>query len=100
MKVWFYYFLIVGLGLNFFVQVDVTSAQLLSVILIFNENDAISTRRASYEDCSGIFLDNDKLAALLALELNVDMLSRVGRGGMTAKVKAVVSAAYAGILLS
>ncbi|KAL0918056.1 hypothetical protein M5K25_010044 [Dendrobium thyrsiflorum] len=85
---------------------------------------------------SGIFWDNDSLAALLALELKVDLLvllsdveglysgppsdphsklihtyikerhhggitfgekSRVGRGGMTAKVKAAVHAAYAGI---
>ncbi|KAM7270031.1 hypothetical protein ACFE04_029245 [Oxalis oulophora] len=144
-----------------FSQLDVTSAQLLvtdndfrdkefrnqlnetvdsllacSVIPIFNENDAISTRRAPYEDSSGIFWDNDSLAALLALELKADLLvllsdvdglysgppsdpksklihtyvkekhqteitfgdkSRVGRGGMTAKVKAAVSAAYAGI---
>lgn len=108
----------------------------LRVIPIFNENDAISTRRAPYEDSSGIFWDNDSLAALLALELKADLLillsdveglytgppsdpnsklihtyvkekhqaeitfgdkSRVGRGGMTAKVKAAVNAAYAGI---
>ncbi|XP_010554640.1 PREDICTED: delta-1-pyrroline-5-carboxylate synthase A [Tarenaya hassleriana] len=108
----------------------------LKVIPIFNENDAISTRRAPYEDSSGIFWDNDSLAALLALELKADLLvllsdveglytgppsdpnsklihtyikekhqkeitfgdkSRVGRGGMTAKVKAAVNAAYAGI---
>ncbi|XP_059302477.1 delta-1-pyrroline-5-carboxylate synthase isoform X1 [Lycium ferocissimum] len=144
-----------------FSQLDVTSAQLmvtdndfrdpdfrrqlndtvnsllsLKVIPIFNENDAISTRRAPYEDSSGIFWDNDSLAALLALELKADLLvllsdvdglysgpprdpdsklihtyikekhdrgitfgdkSRVGRGGMTAKVKAAVYAAYAGI---
>ncbi|KAG0498729.1 hypothetical protein HPP92_003420 [Vanilla planifolia] len=88
------------------------------------------------EDSSGIFWDNDSLAALLALELKVDLLvllsdveglysgppgephskiihtyikekhhcgitfgnkSRVGRGGMTAKVKAAVHAAFAGI---
>lgn len=88
------------------------------------------------QDSSGIFWDNDSLAALLALELKVDLLvllsdveglysgppsdphsklihtyikerhhggitfgekSRVGRGGMTAKVKAAVHAAYAGI---
>ncbi|KAK6126104.1 hypothetical protein DH2020_040218 [Rehmannia glutinosa] len=104
-------------------------------IPIFNENDAISTRRAPYEDSTGIFWDNDSLAALLALELKVDLLvllsdveglysgppsdpnskliytyvkqkhqgvitfgdkSRVGRGGMTAKVKAAVSAADSG----
>ncbi|KAL8552028.1 hypothetical protein ACS0TY_000910 [Phlomoides rotata] len=144
-----------------FSQLDVTSAQLLvtdndfrdpdfrkqlnetvksllslKVVPIFNENDAISTRRAPYEDSSGIFWDNDSLAALLALELKADLLillsdvdglysgppsdphselihtyikekhegeitfgdkSRVGRGGMTAKVKAAVYAAYAGI---
>lgn len=88
------------------------------------------------QDSSGIFWDNDSLAALLALELKVDLLvllsdveglysgppsdphsklihtyieemhhggitfgekSRVGRGGMTAKVKAAVNAANAGI---
>lgn len=88
------------------------------------------------QDSSGIFWDNDSLAALLALELKADLLvllsdvdglytgppsdpqselihtyvkekheglitfgdkSRVGRGGMTAKVKAAVYAAYAGI---
>nr|AHM25913.1 delta 1-pyrroline-5-carboxylate synthase [Calotropis procera] len=144
-----------------FSQLDVTSAQLLvtdndfrdpdfrrqlnetvnslldlKVVPIFNENDAISTRRAPYEDSSGIFWDNDSLAALLALELKADLLvllsdveglysgppsnpqsklihtyikerhegmitfgdkSRVGRGGMTAKVKAAVYAAHAGI---
>ncbi|ESQ52665.1 hypothetical protein EUTSA_v10016322mg [Eutrema salsugineum] len=108
----------------------------LRVIPIFNENDAISTRRAPYQDSSGIFWDNDSLAALLALELKADLLillsdveglytgppsdpnsklihtfikekhqdeitfgdkSRLGRGGMTAKVKAAVNAAYAGI---
>ncbi|THU68276.1 hypothetical protein C4D60_Mb08t02200 [Musa balbisiana] len=108
----------------------------LRVIPVFNENDAISTRKAPYEDSFGIFWDNDSLAALLALELKADLLvllsdveglysgppgephsklihtyvkerhqseitfgdkSRVGRGGMTAKVKAAVYAAYAGI---
>ncbi|XP_073009048.1 delta-1-pyrroline-5-carboxylate synthase 1-like [Typha latifolia] len=143
-----------------FSQLDVTSSQLLvtdsdfkdsefrrqlsdtvnallglRVIPVFNENDAISTRKAPYEDSSGIFWDNDSLAALLALELKADLLvllsdveglysgppsdpqskiihtyikekhqgeitfgdkSRVGRGGMTAKVKAAVYAASAG----
>ena len=90
----------------------------------------------SSQDSSGIFWDNDSLAALLALELKADLLvllsdvdglysgppsdphsklihtyvkerhqgeitfgdkSRVGRGGMTAKVKAATGAAYAGI---
>lgn len=88
------------------------------------------------QDSSGIFWDNDSLAALLALELKADLLillsdveglysgppsdpksrlirtyikerhqgeitfgdkSRVGRGGMTAKVNAAVNAAKAGI---
>jgi len=88
------------------------------------------------QDSSGIFWDNDSLAALLALELKADLLillsdvdglyngppsdpqsklihtyvkerhqgqitfgdkSRLGRGGMTAKVKAAVYAAYAGV---
>ncbi|XP_061353720.1 delta-1-pyrroline-5-carboxylate synthase-like isoform X3 [Gastrolobium bilobum] len=144
-----------------FSQLDVTSSQLLvndgffrdvgfrkqlsdtvnslldlRVIPIFNENDAVSTRKAPYEDSSGIFWDNDSLAGLLALELKADLLvllsdveglysgppsdpnsklihtyvkekhqaeitfgdkSRLGRGGMTAKVNAAVCAAYAGI---
>ncbi|KAL8050290.1 hypothetical protein ABFX02_06G073500 [Erythranthe guttata] len=119
-------------------QLNETVVSLLSlkVVPIFNENDAVSTRRAPYEDSSGIFWDNDSLAALLALELKADLLvllsdvdglysgppsdphseliqtyikerheggitfgdkSRVGRGGMTAKVKAAVHAADAGI---
>ncbi|KAJ3704156.1 hypothetical protein LUZ61_007861 [Rhynchospora tenuis] len=103
----------------------------LKVIPVFNENDAVSTRKAPYEDSSGIFWDNDSLAGLLALELKADLLillsdveglyngppsdskselidtylkekhdekitfgdkSRVGRGGMQAKVKAAVYA--------
>nr|AMJ39523.1 aldehyde dehydrogenase 18B copy 2 [Bixa orellana] len=114
----------------------VKSLLALKVIPIFNENDAVSTRRAPYEDSSGIFWDNDSLAGLLALELKADLLvllsdveglysgppsdpnsklihtyikekhqreitfgdkSRLGRGGMTAKVNAAVCAAYAGI---
>nr|AGW30209.1 P5CS [Nitraria tangutorum] len=119
-------------------QLNETENSLLNlrVIPTFNENDAISSRKAPYEDSSGIFWDNDSLAGLLALELKADLLvllsdvdglysgppsdpksklihtyvkekhqseitfgdkSRVGRGGMTAKVKAAVSAAYAGI---
>ncbi|KAF9591307.1 hypothetical protein IFM89_003619 [Coptis chinensis] len=116
----------------------VNSLLCLKVVPIFNENDAISTRKAPYEcmqDFSGIFWDNDSLAALLALELKADLLvllsdveglytgppsdphselihsylkdkhegqitfgdkSRMGRGGMTAKVKASVYAANAG----
>ncbi|KAK4270367.1 hypothetical protein QN277_023409 [Acacia crassicarpa] len=143
-----------------FSQLDVTSSQLLvtdglfrdaafrkqltdtvnslldlRVIPIFNENDAVSTRKAPYEDSSGIFWDNDSLAGLLALELKADLLvllsdveglysgppsdpksklihtyvpekhqeeitfgdkSRLGRGGMTAKVNAAVCSAHAG----
>ncbi|CAL4960453.1 unnamed protein product [Urochloa decumbens] len=143
-----------------FSQLDVTSSQLLvtdrdfkdpnfgdqlretvfalldlKVIPLFNENDAISTRR-QYEDPSGIFWDNDSLAALLAAELNADLLimlsdveglysgppsdpqskiihtyvnekhgklisfgekSRVGRGGMQAKVVAAANAASKGV---
>ncbi|KAK4480978.1 hypothetical protein RD792_011842 [Penstemon davidsonii] len=145
---------------SLFSQLDVTSSQLLVTdndfknpdfrtqlsqtvnslldfrsIPIFNENDAISTRRAPYEDSTGIFWDNDSLAGLLALELKADLLvllsdveglysgppsdpnsklihtyvkqkhqglitfgekSRVGRGGMYAKVKAATSAADSG----
>lgn len=124
----------------FKVQLSDTVNSLLNlrVIPIFNENDAISTRRAPYEcsqDCSGCFWDNDSLAALLARELKADLLillsdveglytappsdphselihtyvaekyegqiafgakSRMGRGGMTAKVKASVFAAKEG----
>ncbi|KAE8099327.1 hypothetical protein FH972_017318 [Carpinus fangiana] len=144
-----------------FSQLDVTSSQLLvtdnvfknegfrkqlsdtvnsllnlRVIPVFNENDAVSTRKAPYQDSSGIFWDNDSLAGLLALELKADILvmlsdveglysgppsdpksklihtyikkkhqgeitfgdkSRLGRGGMTAKVEAAVSAAEADI---
>ncbi|XP_027190999.1 delta-1-pyrroline-5-carboxylate synthase isoform X3 [Cicer arietinum] len=118
----------------------VSSLLELRVIPIFNENDAVSTRKAPYEHClqdsSGIFWDNDSLAGLLALELKADLLvllsdveglysgppndpnsklihtyikekhqreitfgdkSRLGRGGMTAKVNAAVCAAHAGI---
>ncbi|KAF1881869.1 hypothetical protein Lal_00038511 [Lupinus albus] len=143
----------------------VNSLLSLKVIPVFNENDAVSTRKAPYEcvlgatvrllltdhevtgsnpgnslsaygDSSGIFWDNDSLSALLALELKGDLLvllsdvdglysgppsdpqsrlihtyikekhqseitfgdkSRVGRGGMTAKVKASIHAAEAGI---
>ncbi|KAI3966385.1 hypothetical protein MKW92_046914 [Papaver armeniacum] len=101
--------------INFRMQLCETVKSLLKfhVIPIYNErNDAISTRKAPYEDSSGIFWDNDSLAALLALELKADLLillsdhqgevtfgdkSRVGRGGMTAKVKAAVYAASAGV---
>ncbi|XP_059462313.1 delta-1-pyrroline-5-carboxylate synthase-like [Corylus avellana] len=144
-----------------FSQLDVTSSQLLvtdnvfkneafrkqlsdtvnsllnlRVIPVFNENDAVSTRKAPYQDSSGIFWDNDSLAGILASELKADLLvmlsdveglysgppsdpksklihtyikkkhqgeitfgdkSRLGRGGMTAKVEAAVCAAEAGI---
>lgn len=114
----------------------VQSLLALRVIPIFNENDAVSTRKAPYEDSSGIFWDNDSLAGLLALELKADLLillsdveglysgppnepnsklihtyirakhqaeitfgdkSRLGRGGMTAKVNAAYCASCAGI---
>jgi len=122
---------------EFRVQLCQTVDSLLDLrsIPIFNENDAISTRRAPYEDSSGIFWDNDSLAALLAMELKADLLvllsdvnglysgpptdprsklihtyvkqkhqkaitfgdkSRMGRGGMDAKVKAASNAAYSG----
>ncbi|KAK9913612.1 hypothetical protein M0R45_037422 [Rubus argutus] len=125
-------------GQDFKRQLKETVEHLLSLktIPIFNENDAVSTRTDPYEDSSGIFWDNDSLAALLAKELNADLLillsdveglyngppsdtnselihtyikerhqgeitfgekSRVGRGGMAAKVKAAVDAASAGI---
>ncbi|KAI5081096.1 hypothetical protein GOP47_0004279 [Adiantum capillus-veneris] len=106
------------------------------VVPVFNENDAISTRKAPYEDSTGIFWDNDSLAGLLAVELKADLLillsdveglysgppsdptsklihtylrgkhvdtitfgekSRVGTGGMTAKVFAAWTAASAGV---
>ncbi|KAL5550271.1 hypothetical protein UlMin_000447 [Ulmus minor] len=114
----------------------VNSLLSLRVIPIFNENDAVSTRREPLMDSSGIFWDNDSLAGLLAQELKADLLvllsdvdglyngppsdpksklihtyvkdkhqgeitfgdkSRLGRGGMTAKVNAAVSAANAGV---
>ncbi|XP_030926483.1 delta-1-pyrroline-5-carboxylate synthase-like [Quercus lobata] len=114
----------------------VTSLLDLRVIPIFNENDAVSDRKAPYQDSSGIFWDNDSLAGLLAMELKADLLvllsdveglysgppsdpksklihtyvkekhqgeitfgdkSRLGRGGMTAKVNAATCAADAGI---
>ncbi|XP_016679885.2 delta-1-pyrroline-5-carboxylate synthase isoform X1 [Gossypium hirsutum] len=114
----------------------VKSLLALKVIPVFNENDAVSTRRTPYEDSSGIFWDNDSLAGLLAMEVKADLLvllsdveglysgppsdpnsklihtyikekhqaeitfgdkSRLGRGGMTAKVDAAVCAASSGI---
>ncbi|KAK6152484.1 hypothetical protein DH2020_015119 [Rehmannia glutinosa] len=61
---------------DFRTQLSQTVNSLLALrsIPIFNENDAISTRRAPYEDSTGIFWDNDSLAALLALELKADLL--------------------------
>ncbi|XP_021757256.1 delta-1-pyrroline-5-carboxylate synthase isoform X1 [Chenopodium quinoa] len=132
---------------NFRSQLSETVNQLLDskVIPVLNENDAgciinkVKVSRdqdSSKQDSSGIFWDNDSLAALLALELKADLLillsdvdglysgppsdpqsklihtyikekhqteitfgdkSRLGRGGMTAKVKAAVHAAVAGI---
>ncbi|XP_050387445.1 delta-1-pyrroline-5-carboxylate synthase-like [Argentina anserina] len=124
-------------GKDFLRQLKETVEHLLSLktIALFNENDAVSTRTDPYEDSSGIFWDNDSLAALLAKELKADLLilmsdvegvysgppsdinshliytytdrhqgeitfgekSRVGRGGMAAKVKAATDAASAGI---
>ncbi|XP_004308881.1 PREDICTED: delta-1-pyrroline-5-carboxylate synthase-like [Fragaria vesca subsp. vesca] len=125
-------------GKDFQKQLKETVEHLLSLkaIPLFNENDAVSTRTDPYEDSSGIFWDNDSLAALLAKELKADLLilmsdvdglyngppcntdselihtyikekhqgkitfgekSRVGRGGMAAKVKAAVDAASGGI---
>ncbi|KAK8711969.1 hypothetical protein V6N13_147223 [Hibiscus sabdariffa] len=52
----------------------VKSLLALKVIPVFNENDAVSTRRAPYEDSSGIFWDNDSLAGLLAVEVKADLL--------------------------
>ncbi|KAG6643280.1 hypothetical protein I3843_09G195100 [Carya illinoinensis] len=114
----------------------VNSLLSLRVIPIFNENDAVSTKKAPYQDSSGIFWDNDGLASLLASELKADLLvllsdveglyscppsdpksklihtyvkkkhqgeitfgdkSRLGRGGMTAKVEAAICVADAGI---
>ncbi|XP_023756128.1 delta-1-pyrroline-5-carboxylate synthase-like [Lactuca sativa] len=62
-------------SLEFRKQLTKTMDSLLSldVLPIFNENDSISTRRAPYEDYSGIFWDDDSLAVLLALELKVDL---------------------------
>nr|AGW51410.1 pyrroline-5-carboxylate synthetase [Salicornia bigelovii] len=123
---------------NFRSQLTETVDRLLDlkVVPVLNENDAVSTRKAPYEDSSGIFWDNDRLSALLALELKADLLillsdvdglysgppsdpqsklihtyfkekhqteitfgdkSRLGRGGMTAKVKAADHAATAGV---
>jgi delta-1-pyrroline-5-carboxylate synthetase len=123
---------------DFRIQLNETVNILLEhrVVPILNENDAISRRKAPYQDSCGIFWDNDSLAALLALELKADLLillsdvdglyngppkdprsklidtyirdkhceeitfgekSRVGRGGMTAKVKAADHAAQAGV---
>ena len=106
-------------------------------MIVFKDGDIFLSDYGYFEqDSSGIFWDNDSLAALLALELKADLLillsdvdglyngppsdprsklihtyvkekhhgeitfgdkSRLGRGGMTAKVKAAVYAAYAGI---
>lgn len=123
---------------DFRIQLSETVNILLEhrVVPILNENDAISRRKAPYQDSCGIFWDNDSLAALLALELKADLLillsdveglysgppkdprsklihtyirdkhseeitfgekSRLGRGGMTAKVKAADHAAHAGV---
>ncbi|RYR65473.1 hypothetical protein Ahy_A03g011406 isoform B [Arachis hypogaea] len=114
---------------SLFSQLDVTSAQLLvtdndfrdrdfrkqltetvksllalKVIPVFNENDAVSTRKAPYEGLySGPPSDPEsKLIHTYIKEKHQNEItfgdkSRVGRGGMTAKVKASVHAAEAGI---
>ncbi|XP_057523736.1 delta-1-pyrroline-5-carboxylate synthase-like isoform X2 [Amaranthus tricolor] len=120
---------------NFRLQLTDTVNQLLDfkVVPVLNENDAGCTVN---KDSSGVFWDNDSLAALLAMELKADLLvllsdveglysgppsdpksklihtyvkekhqaevtfgdkSRMGRGGMTAKVKAALHAASSGI---
>eukprot|EP01018_Ginkgo_biloba_P025759 Gb_06129 [translate_table: standard] len=76
----------------------------LHVVLIFNENDAVSTRKAPYEGAIGIFWDNDSFTTLLAFEEKHDRAikfsdkSKVGRGGMTTKVKPTCHAALDGTL--
>ncbi|CAH1430633.1 unnamed protein product [Lactuca virosa] len=80
----------------------------LKVIPVFNENDSISTRRAPYEDSSdGLYSGppSDPQSKLIytyikeKLENTITFgdKSRLGRGGMTAKVKAAVYASQAGI---
>ncbi|PRQ59292.1 putative glutamate-5-semialdehyde dehydrogenase, Glutamate 5-kinase [Rosa chinensis] len=63
-------------GKDFQRQLKETVDHLLSLktIPIFNENDAVSTRTDLYEDSSGIFWDNDSLAAILAKQLKSDLL--------------------------
>ncbi|XP_062000845.1 delta-1-pyrroline-5-carboxylate synthase-like [Rosa rugosa] len=63
-------------GKDFQRQLKETVDHLLSLktIPIFNENDAVSTRTDLCEDSSGIFWDNDSLAAILAKELKADLL--------------------------
>ncbi|GLT72364.1 hypothetical protein SLA2020_443050 [Shorea laevis] len=86
----------------------VKSLLALKVIPIFNENDAVSTRKAPYEDSSeGLYSGppSDPRSKLIHTyikerhqgEITFGDKSRVGRGGMTAKVKAAVYAADAGI---
>ncbi|CAI5507168.1 unnamed protein product, partial [Closterium sp. Naga37s-1] len=124
--------------LQFRNQLRTTVSSLLDhrVVPVFNENDAISTRVAPYKDATGIFWDNDSLAALLSLELQADACvllsdieglytkpprdpdselihtyvpsvhgdsikfgqkSRLGRGGMTAKVEAAIHSSGGGV---
>ncbi|CAL4946586.1 unnamed protein product [Urochloa decumbens] len=125
-----------------FSQLDVTSSQLLVTDRDFKDpNFGDQLRETVFalldlKDPSGIFWDNDSLAALLAAELNADLLimlsdveglysgppsdpqskiihtyvnekhgklisfgekSRVGRGGMQAKVVAAANAASKGV---
>ncbi|KAK9092638.1 hypothetical protein Syun_027549 [Stephania yunnanensis] len=112
---------------NFRKQLSETVKSLLDlkVIPIFNENDAISTRSAPYKfgrsvsfraksdllillsDVEGLYSGplSDPQSKLIDTyikekhhgEITFGGKSRVGRGGMTAKVKAAIYAAYAGI---
>eukprot|EP01098_Paradermamoeba_levis_P005298 TRINITY_DN2246_c0_g1_i3.p1 TRINITY_DN2246_c0_g1~~TRINITY_DN2246_c0_g1_i3.p1 ORF type:complete len:470 (-),score=158.36 TRINITY_DN2246_c0_g1_i3:16-1425(-) len=110
----------------------------LGVVPIVNENDVVSLRETPIRDANNrIFWDNDSLAALLAIELKVDLLvllsdvkglypepprpglkqeplatyvpnqdekkfivgpkSRLGRGGMEAKISAAANAVKKGV---
>eukprot|EP01018_Ginkgo_biloba_P027210 Gb_37747 [translate_table: standard] len=84
----------------------------LHVVLIFNENDAVSTRKAPYEGATSISWDNDtppqvsdprsKLINTYLKEKHDEAIafgdkSRASRGGKTTKVKAARHAALASI---
>ncbi|KAL0046411.1 hypothetical protein WJX82_000130 [Trebouxia sp. C0006] len=57
-------------------NLSATTEDLLSmnVVPVFNENDAISSRTAAEVGAASPFRDNDGLAALLAVELQADLL--------------------------